>query len=35
MNMIASILIRISIQKTSYLFKNHQRDRDYIFVQTR
>ncbi len=34
-NMIALILIWISIQKTSHLFKSHQRDRDYIFVQTK
>ncbi len=33
--MIASILIQISIQKTSHLFKSHWRNRDYIFVQTR
>ncbi len=34
-NMIASISIRILIQKTSHLFKSHWRNRDYIFVQTR
>ena len=33
--MIASISIQISIQKTSHLFKSHQRNKDYIFVQTR
>ncbi len=37
MNMIisSSISISISIQKTSHLFKSHQRDKDYIFVQTK
>ncbi len=35
MNMITSISIRILIQKTSHLFKSYQRDKDYIFVQTR
>ncbi len=34
-NMIASISIQISIQKTSHLFKSYQKDKDYIFVQIR
>ena len=35
MNMIALISIQISIQKTSYFFKSHQKDKDYIFMQTK
>ncbi len=34
MNLIAFSLSWILIQKTNYLFQNHQRDRNHIFVQS-
>ncbi len=34
-NMIILILSQMLIQKTSHLFKSHQKDKDYFFVQSK